>query len=706
MKQIMKLVGIIAIVAIIGFGFASCDDGGGGGDPSIPGGNEPNTDPCANGHNYLAWTAPTCTVPGNNERICTRSDCGNVDTRTTGFAALGHDWEYFEDDALVLPTCEENGHGSRECTRIGCDVVEDDMDFPALGHDWNFKEGEHWDATTIPNCVETGEEQRKCQRIECEKTEERELPIDEDGHDIIVVDGVAPTCTKNGYGTIKCDRDGCDYTKTGDVLEAINHNFVDHWEVIIAATCSATGTEQRFCVRECGETGNKQERTIAIFDCEYDHWVEINASNITDLTKVEIQRETCKFNSDHFNIRTVPLTEYITLKTENSLEPVALKISIELSTGSSAMTTSNSGWRQLRNILAAAGKPVTLDLSDSTFGTNKAFDTGTENSYPKPGLNNIVSIVLPNTAASIGSSAFSGCSSLTSITIPDSVTSIGGSAFYYCRSLTSITIPDSVTSIGAQAFCGCSSLTSITIPFVGNTLTGATNTYFGYIFGAENSITAAIIPASLKTVNITGGNSIANNAFSGCSSLTSITIGNSVTSIGGSAFRGCSSLTSITIPDSVTSIGGYAFNGCSSLTSITMGNSVTSIDGYAFQNCSSLTSIDIPNSVTSIGEYAFDSCSSLSSIPIPDSVTSIGRSAFSDCSSLTSIMIPESVTSIGQYAFDGCTGLTSVTFEGTITSTNFNTFKPFPGDLRDKYLAGGIGTYTRESGSNTWTKQD
>jgi len=27
------------------------------------------------------------------------------------------------------------------------------------------------------------------------------------------------------------------------------------------------------------------------------------------------------------------------------------------------------------------------------------------------------------------------------------------------------------------------------------------------------------------------------------------------------------------------------------------------------------------------------------------------------------------------------------------------------GDLRDKYLAGGIGTYTRAGGSNTWTKQ-
>ena len=51
----------------------------------------------------------------------------------------------------------------------------------------------------------------------------------------------------------------------------------------------------------------------------------------------------------------------------------------------------------------------------------------------------------------------------------------------------------------------------------------------------------------------------------------------------------------------VTSIGGFAFNGYSSLTSVTIPNSVTSIGNYAFYDCSSLTSVTIPNSVTSIG---------------------------------------------------------------------------------------------------------
>ncbi len=194
--------------------------------------------------------------------------------------------------------------------------------------------------------------------------------------------------------------------------------------------------------------------------------------------------------------------------------------------------------------------------------------------------------------------------------------------------------------------------------------------------------------------------SIGNYAFSDCSSLTSVEIGNSVTSIGYSAFDGCSSLTSVEIPNSVTSIGDHAFRACSSLTSVEIPNSVTSIGEWAFYYCSSLTSVELPNSVTSIGSEAFYgtawynnqpdgviyvgkvlyqykgtmpantsitiedgtvsispqafwSRSSLTSVEIPNSVTNIGWGAFYHCSSLTSVEIPNSVTSIGSSAFDG-----------------------------------------------------
>lgn len=107
--------------------------------------------------------------------------------------------------------------------------------------------------------------------------------------------------------------------------------------------------------------------------------------------------------------------------------------------------------------------------------------------------------------------------------------------------------------------------------------------------------------------------SIGNSAFYCCSSLTSITVPNSVTVFGDWAFYCCSSLTSITIPNSVTSIGYQAFYGCSSLTNITIPNSVTSIEGHAF-GYSGLTSITISNSVTSIGERAFSYCNNLTSV--------------------------------------------------------------------------------------------
>ena len=199
-----------------------------------------------------------------------------------------------------------------------------------------------------------------------------------------------------------------------------------------------------------------------------------------------------------------------------------------------------------------------------------------------------------------------------------------------------VVIPDGVTSIGSFAFSGCSSLTSVTIP---------------------DSVT-----------------SIGWNAFSGCSSLTSVIIPDSVTCIGDSAFEYCSGLTSLIIPDSVTSIGWNAFFDCSNLTSVTIGNSVTRIGDSAFCCCSGLTSVTIPGSVTSIDKDAFFSCKSLKSVTIGDNVTSIGNSAFSGCSGLTSVTIPDSVTSIGNFAFRDCSDLTSVTIPDSVTSIGKDTF--------------------------------
>jgi len=202
----------------------------------------------------------------------------------------------------------------------------------------------------------------------------------------------------------------------------------------------------------------------------------------------------------------------------------------------------------------------------------------------------IISITIGDGITNIGSGAFRYCTALTSVTIPDSVTSIGNWAFDNCINLKSITIPDSVTSIGERAFQFCDNLKSV---YASNLETWCKISFLG-----------------------PGSNPLQNGAdlYLNGTKVTMLQIPDSVTSIGGYAFSGCSSLESVTIPDSVTSIGGYAFSGCSKLTSVTIPDSITSIGGYAFSGCSKLTSVTIPDSITSIGGYAFRNCDSLTDI--------------------------------------------------------------------------------------------
>ena len=252
--------------------------------------------------------------------------------------------------------------------------------------------------------------------------------------------------------------------------------------------------------------------------------------------------------------------------------------------------------------------------------------------YAFSGCESLTSITIPDSVTSIGNWAFFRCTSLTSITIPNSVTSIGDYAFYDCTSLTSITIPGSVTSIGDQAFLYCKSLTSITIP-------GSVTSIGDDAFSGCESLTSITIPDSVTSIGY--------GAFAYCTSLASIYVNpnnktydsrNNCNAIiqtdTNTLIAGCRTTV---IPDSVTSIGDDAFSGCTSLSSITIPDSVTSIGVQAFCYCTSLTSITIPDGVTSIGYSAFYYCKSLTSVTIPDSVTSIGRSAFYYCESLSDV---------------------------------------------------------------------
>ena len=227
------------------------------------------------------------------------------------------------------------------------------------------------------------------------------------------------------------------------------------------------------------------------------------------------------------------------------------------------------------------------------------------------------------------------------------------------------------------------------------------------IVGHNSGATTLIVPGEIDGHMVTR---IGVDTFNHCTSMTSITLPDSLCSIGAPDFTRCTKLTDIivspdhptlatingvlfeksekrlvcyprasaansyTVPQGIRIIGDYAFYGCDSLTSITLPNSIISIGDDAFYECSSLTNINLPDSITAIGDDAFYKCSPLTSINLPDSITAIGESTFFACSSLTSITLPDSIASIGARAFCRCKALTSITLPASITSIGDEAF--------------------------------
>ena len=152
--------------------------------------------------------------------------------------------------------------------------------------------------------------------------------------------------------------------------------------------------------------------------------------------------------------------------------------------------------------------------------------------------------------------AFASCTNLANVTIGSSVTSIGQWAFEDCSGLTSVTIPNSVTSVGPGAFGGCTSLTAITV----DTRNAVYSDLDGVLFN-QSLTTLVQCPAAIAG---------------------SYTIPGSVTNIGDDAFYGCTGLTSVTIPNSVTSIGDWAFQNCTGLTSVYFEGNAYAVDSPAF----------------------------------------------------------------------------------------------------------------------------
>ena len=328
----------------------------------------------------------------------------------------------------------------------------------------------------------------------------------------------------------------------------------------------------------------------------------------------------------------------------------------------------------------------------------------------------------------IGENAFSDRGTLAEIILPETLVSIGNYAFSYCIALKGLSLPKSLATIGSGAFSGCVAfkeliMNSETPPSVpstwsfNNTLkliiyvpASAVNTYRNDTFwkeyyynifeigrkwsattieyttsdGLKLGLSSDKFNGIILSENVEGGTvvvtfdrdvtSLENYAFADKTTLTGITLPNSLEIIGDSAFSQCIKLQSVTVPNKVRVVGINAFYRCSALKKVSLPEGLVSLGNYSFSRCSALPNITLPETLQTIGESAFRDCDALTSITIPNSVTSVGANVFDDCNSLETVTLSINQGSIPSYAFDGCKQLTNITIPGSISSIGNNAF--------------------------------
>ena len=352
-------------------------------------------------------------------------------------------------------------------------------------------------------------------------------------------------------------------------------------------------------------------------------------------------------------------------------------------------------------------------LTDVQYNAKSAIDQReSDHVFGKAGiLGNGVQLTIGDSVERIPAYLFYASSdyrnNIIGVTIGKNVTSIGEKAFLNCGKLNRLVIGESVSSIGVNAFAGCSKLVELQYnarAVIGLNISSGVFSYSGsgmkvtfgdgveeipsYLFHDDDYAYGSSPEISSVTMG-DGVTSIGNYAFYGCAGLSSVTIPNSVTSIGYCAFIGCRGLTSVTIPDSVTSIGQYAFSDCTGLTEIlynakaaadlnsgskvfynagsssgglrvVIGDSVERIPAYLFYGCTGLTEIIYNAKAAADLGYDSDVFSNAGTSSdglravIGDNVEHIPAYLFFRCNGLTSVTIPNSVTSIGVWAFEDC----------------------------------------------------
>lgn len=184
---------------------------------------------------------------------------------------------------------------------------------------------------------------------------------------------------------------------------------------------------------------------------------------------------------------------------------------------------------------------------------------------------------------SIKNGAFWGCNNLASIQLPNGITGIGDRAFYGCSGLTRIDIPSSVTSFGERAFNNCTGLTGVYITDL--------SAWCKIIRNLESTVSSPL--------------SSAHNLYLNGQLVVDLIIPADVSTVEALSFGYATCLHNITVPDTATIIGNGAFSNCSYVQSIRVGNGVTEIRDRGFESTGSNAPIIIGSALSSIGFAAF-----------------------------------------------------------------------------------------------------
>lgn len=166
-----------------------------------------------------------------------------------------------------------------------------------------------------------------------------------------------------------------------------------------------------------------------------------------------------------------------------------------------------------------------------------------------------------------------------------------------------------------------------------------------YLKGYEGEPEDVAVPEEMEGYPVA---SMAAGVFSGCKTLKSVSLPDSLTAISRRAFASCEALVRVILPSGLETIGEAGFSGCKALTDMVLPEGLKTIGKDAFSNADGLTALTLPRSVESIGEGAFDSMDGLTEFSIPAGITSLGAGALEKCRYLARVVVEEGVECLSQ----------------------------------------------------------